>query len=386
MKSKHLFFIGIVFVMCNAFIVTRHDISDEEYINYGKKGFESLAVFEDGNGTLIDKQWVLTARHIADDQKPGSIVTINGTEYKVEKIVLYPQKPTDDLFKKKDLGLIKLNQPVSGVVPVKYIKKSPEIGSILYLAGNGDVGNGKTGPTNKDKKIRAATNTLDSLKDHFISFVFDSPTSGKATKLEGTPGPGDSGGPAYIKENGTLVLAGVSSFEVVENRQQQGRYGVRNYYPNVSLFADWIESTIKGERYYKTIMDGKEIVSIKRADGSYYLGVDGEKAVVDDLIKYGERVIHEYNDIEAKETAWKQRQPDMNDPQMQFAFYLEALMKEAGIKKSLREATISISTEKFTVEGKEMPENLKSKALKKFEELFKQPLGNNQINLRPRNN
>lgn len=384
MKYKQLFLLSLTWFLCNALII-RDDVSDQAYIDLGKKGFESLAVFEDGNGTLIDEQWVLTARHIADDQKPGSNVTINGTDYKVEKIVLYPQKPTEELFSRIDLGLIKLTQKVTGSRPVSYMKKSPKKGNLLFLAGNGDVGNGKTGPTKKDKKIRVATNTLDSIQGHFISFAFDAPSSGKATNLEGVPGPGDSGGPAFIKEGGTLVLAGVSSFEIAENMQQQGRYGVRNFYPNVSLFVDWIASTIKGEQYYKTTIDGKELVSIRRIDGSYYLGVDGKKAAVEELIKYGELVIQEYNELLANERSWE-RKPDMNEPQMQFAFFLEKLIMEAGINKPLREVAISISEEKFTVDGKEIPDNYKYQALKAYERLFNQPLGKNQINLKPRGN
>ncbi|MBA4745990.1 MAG: trypsin-like serine protease [Muricauda sp.] len=379
MKSKHCLLIAALVIMCSSFIVTRHDTKDEEYIVYGRRGFESLAVFEDGNGTLIDEQWVLTARHIADNQKPGSIVAINGAEFKVEEVVLYPQKPTDDLFEKKDLGLIKLNQKVKGVAPVKCIKKSPKIGSILYLAGNGDMGNGKTGPILQDKKIRAATNTLDSLKDHFISFVFDPPDSGKATKLEGIPGPGDSGGPAYIKENDVLVLAGVSSFELIENSQNQGRYGARNYYPNVSFFADWIESTIKGEDYYKTNMDGKEIVSIKRVDGSYYLEIDGKKASKVEIMKYGEKVLKELQMVKTSST---DDIIDVNNPIIVFRKYIENV---SGFNDVNKVGGFKLDKYELRVGDKTMPTKIKDQAIKKFEELFGRPLGNNQINAKPSN-
>jgi hypothetical protein len=107
--------------------------------------------------------------------------------------------------------------------------------------------------------VRAATNRVESTLDVFpltaargqypaegfqLRFTFDSPDSSNATDLEGISGPGDSGGPAYIKRDGILYVIGVSSGQDSRpsKTHKQGSYGVFEYYVRVSHFSDWIRS------------------------------------------------------------------------------------------------------------------------------------------------
>jgi secreted trypsin-like serine protease len=64
------------------------------------------------------------------------------------------------------------------------------------------------------------------------------PSSALALDLEGVGGPGDSGGPAYIKTDEGLFVAGVSSYG-------EWLYGDFDHYARVSTHADWIEETMK---------------------------------------------------------------------------------------------------------------------------------------------
>jgi hypothetical protein len=368
-------------------MIIRHDVDNQKYIAFGKNGdFQSLAIFEDGNGTLIHPQWILTAAHIADDQQPGSLVTIEGQTYKVSEVKMYPQFSTNDLFEKRDIALVKLDRKVEGTTPVKFAKNYPPLGTKLYLAGNGDTGNGNSGPTKKDHLVRAGTNTLDSLTERFISFEFNSLVSGKATDLEISPGPGDSGGPAYMKVNGELIVVGVSSFEMADSRAKEGHYGNRNFYSNVSYYADWITETINGNTYYKTKIEGKDVVVIRKSatNGSTNnLTVNGKKATVDEIIRYSEVVEEELSAIEHDKINNGQNKPDTNDSQIKFFRYVEELAQnEAGIYDVRKAGGFMLNKNEFIIGNQTMSDEARQKALKKYDELFGQPLGNQQINAR----
>jgi secreted trypsin-like serine protease len=61
-------------------------------------------------------------------------------------------------------------------------------------------------------------------------------------------GPGDSGGPAYLVRDAVLFVVGVSSAQSARpTGGLRGRYGVLEYYPRVSYFAEWIQSTTESE-------------------------------------------------------------------------------------------------------------------------------------------
>jgi secreted trypsin-like serine protease len=66
------------------------------------------------------------------------------------------------------------------------------------------------------------------------------------TDLEGSPGPGDSGTPAYVTINGKLFVAGVSSRSRDTNKDGiEPGYGDEDLYTRVSSYQKWIEETIK---------------------------------------------------------------------------------------------------------------------------------------------
>ena len=61
--------------------------------------------------------------------------------------------------------------------------------------------------------------------------------------MEGTAGPGDSGGPAFIELDGVPLVAGVSSLgEPGDNGP--GTYGAREHYVRVSSHTEWIDSML----------------------------------------------------------------------------------------------------------------------------------------------
>ncbi len=75
-----------------------------------------------------------------------------------------------------------------------------------------------------------------------LRFRFDEPDSARVVPLEAVSGPGDSGGPAFIIEDGVRYLAGVSSFQ--EDEVEPGIFGVTEHYERTAHHVEWILGVI----------------------------------------------------------------------------------------------------------------------------------------------
>jgi V8-like Glu-specific endopeptidase len=247
-------------------IVVRHDRDATLFEQLGRE-YPSTAMLRHGDGkdglggegTLINRNWVLTAAHVAADLGPGDPVTILGKIYKIGRVVIYPDWH-QDADMPVDLALIRLTASVTDVVPARAYTGTDELGMVATLVGRGQQGTGLTGPLPDEGTLRAATNRVDSTLDVFpgtaargqypaegfqLRFTFDAPGDPNATDLEGICGGGDSGGPAYIKKRNVLYVIGVSSGQDARPANRQvGHYGVFEYYTRVSHFANWIHSVI----------------------------------------------------------------------------------------------------------------------------------------------
>ena len=242
-QSLQFLFLSVAFVLFQSLIV-RHDVDDQKFIDYAKN-YPQICHLPMGEAALIDSLWVVTAGHVGEDlnrdMQNGYSPTVkcNGVEYKIEKVIVHPQfVPIEH-----DIALIKLKSPVKNITPLKLYTSADETGKEIALVGMGDIGNGLTGPQKWDKITRAATNRIDSVDAQWIIFKFDSPDSKNVTALEGISGPGDSGGPAIVEQNGVKYLIGVSSHQA--DYGKKGVYGVTEYYTRVSRYAEWISKTMQ---------------------------------------------------------------------------------------------------------------------------------------------
>jgi hypothetical protein len=248
-------FIVLIAVAASAnAIVMRHDRDEKTFIDLARN-FPATVTFNTprdaspwGVGTLIDPSWVLTAGHIAEQLQPGDRATIGDVAYEIESIVQYPNwqgvKSWEDV--KRDIALVRLRTPVSGITPATLYTGNDEMGMVLTIVGTGQHGTGLTGPVAKDTTMRAATNRVHKVEGTQLVFRFDAPDESGVTPLEGVCGDGDSGGPAYLERDGMIYVVGVGSAQ--DSRpagRKLGRYGVLELYPRVSSFAPWIRATMK---------------------------------------------------------------------------------------------------------------------------------------------
>lgn len=258
-------------------IVIRDDVDDSKYrvpasefpalVDMPGEGHEGHDMPGEGHGVLIAPQWVITAAHAITWQSEIKHVVLNGTSRDVERLVIHSgyKKPPQELINQAlatgdatlvmallassdDIALVKLTQPVTDVAPVTLYKDSDELGQIVKIIGKGATGTGATGhdPQGPNRtELRRAFNQITSAHDRWICYVFDKPPL--ALPLEGMSGNGDSGGPALIQVTGEWLLAGLTSWKVVQGNAaavRPGLYGQTSCNVRLSHYVEWIERVI----------------------------------------------------------------------------------------------------------------------------------------------
>ncbi|TMP35838.1 serine protease [Pseudoalteromonas rubra] len=240
--SSILLTIGLFTSSANA-IVIRHDVSAQHY-DASLSDFPPLAtLYNIGvHGTLIAPDWVLTAAHTVFCMNPGQSIKVGNELVKVSQRFSYPEYR---LGKQHDIALLRLSQPVTSVKPAEVYNKQDEQGQVVWFIGAGGFGTGDQGETvsyqDNKGKLRKAQNRIVKVTDSDIVFKFEEGSKGEA--LEGVSGNGDSGGPAYIKQDGRMVVLGVSS-RTDSWFYDVGEYGVTELYTRVSSYQSWIEQVI----------------------------------------------------------------------------------------------------------------------------------------------
>jgi len=255
---KHITLLSfiLVFAVRLEAIVTRHDVSKEQYIAKLHPDY-LINMPDDGHGVLIDAHWIVTVGHLIFDDYRGMTLKVGKHHYEIERVILHPNysKPPKGIFSghsapsqeylkaNHDVALIKLTEPVIDVVPIKLYPYRDELGKVITLLGKGNTGNGLTGQKlNTKGTLRQAQNVISTVQEQWLIYNFDEGEN--ALLLEGIQGDGDSGGPVIIEYDGVEYLAGLASWDVYEGNIedfQGGLYGMSAAVVRMSYYSAWID-------------------------------------------------------------------------------------------------------------------------------------------------
>lgn len=228
-------------------------ISDEYYDRYASglvpffsfravdqetNAYESVGMLADnaghaGSATLISGSYLLTAAHLIAGRNPADFTfQLNGTTLTVSEFVVHPNYNSALLGQDgaNDIALVKLSAPVTNVVPSQLYRQSPLIADDVAFVGFGARGSQPFGTK------RIGYTPIDGLTSQLITWNFDDTG-------ESNTGPGDSGSPLYITNNGIQYLAGVVSGGTDPN----GGLGDLAYNTRVDTYLSWIESITSTE-------------------------------------------------------------------------------------------------------------------------------------------
>lgn len=113
-------------------IVIRHD-RDEALCRCRTEGYPMVCRVAEGMGTLIDSLWVITAAHVAEAlPREGAVVRFGDRTVDVSQVVLHPDYAVAG--RHRDLALLRLGQPVTGITPARLYERADELGSRVVLS------------------------------------------------------------------------------------------------------------------------------------------------------------------------------------------------------------------------------------------------------------
>jgi hypothetical protein len=223
-------------------IITRHDVTDDEYVVDDSDYPALVDLFWPGDciGTLITNNTLLTVAHCAEDLRDSDSLIVNGTPHNIDTIMLHPDWDGWN----NDIALVRFENEVNDVTPYAIYKGIDEEGEMLTLVGRGVHATGLEGEpgATTDGLLRRATNRVSSTTNQWLEVYFEDPDGTDAlTDLEGVGAAGDSGSPAFLDTDDGFVIAGLNSWGDAPRGVQIGQYGAFDFSTRVSQFADWIE-------------------------------------------------------------------------------------------------------------------------------------------------
>jgi hypothetical protein len=250
--------------------IIRHDVNLRSYEQVANQPeFVSVARYSTSEssedyaaGVLIAPNWILTAAHFLEE---GSVWSLGNAYYRTKRIINHPKLSpavSEAQWNGWDLALVELDRPVHNVEPaIRYSERS-ELGKVVTKIGYGFIGDGASGmkPARISKRL-AGRNTIDAIGGNvdgrqFSSDVmvcdFDSPDTqelnvfGSAipVDLEIGGSKGDSGGGAFVYDDGKWKLVGIVSGGL----RKDVKYGSVIALARVSSANAWIDSILGGSK------------------------------------------------------------------------------------------------------------------------------------------
>jgi hypothetical protein len=185
--------------------------------------------YKGSSAVAVGANWLLTARHVADDGGNGS-VSIDGTLYIQQEVVFHPSA---------DLGLVRYDKTFPGFYPLYTdgLLFDPKL--TVLLAGYGSTGSVNAAgwtdfETGKGTRRWGTQEINTTATDGFwMSFGLGD------TPYEAGTGVGDSGGGVFYDDGEVWKLAGIITKRVKVDGQYKSTFAI-----GMSDYSDWIMATI----------------------------------------------------------------------------------------------------------------------------------------------
>lgn len=240
---------GLLFALCCFSSIAGTidpNTQDEKYLEYGSKfhcvlkicGKDSLEKPFCASAVAIKSHWILTAAHVVQNCS-SCFVTIKDKQVCVKKVI-YHEKYNENKFGEYDIALGYIDNDIGLDFYPELYDKDDEVGKVCSISGFGITGSFITGIKYSDNKRRAGSNIIDSIDRKLLVCT---PSRHNKTELEFIIGSGDSGGGLFIGNK----LAGINSCVMAVDSKPDSTYGDEAGHSRVSLYIDWINTTINGE-------------------------------------------------------------------------------------------------------------------------------------------
>lgn len=200
-----------------------------------------------GSGTAISRRHILTAAHVLDVQNDDGIADVlpeNAVfnlnfggilthQIAASAVTIFPGYQGFEATPNNDLAILTLSEDLPDGLPIYNLNRGNLLpDSELIMVGYGTTGDGITGflPRSASFDVKRVgynqVEDLSAFSDFEGIFLYDFDGADPATNLfgaigsggslgndrESSVGPGDSGGPSFINQGGSLLLAGVNTF------------------------------------------------------------------------------------------------------------------------------------------------------------------------------